>query len=651
MTQYARPASDITIGNWTDEGTSFNDGNLYTSVQEVTSDNDVSYINADDTATTCEVKLSSVSTPGAGSVILHVYFRTSGSGGPEKLDIDLVEGTTVLESWANQTNRSASYADLNATISSSPSDWTDLRVRLGADSVGSGEYIRVTQIYLETPDGAGTNVSDNTAAYAHGGDNTLDSQTAYLHGAVNTLDTQPSYTHGGDSATDTQSAYLKGQDNTLDNQTAYLKGQDTAIDSTSAYLAGPASTNPSVSWAFVSIPESEPLSASDSTPAYLYGSQNTSGNTPAYAVGQDTTSDTQYAFTAGQLSTSDSQPAYLSGSANVTDYYLAYLRGQDTTSDSQPAYTAGTLGASSSTPAYLHSPGKTTPAYLTGQVEVLDSTPAYTKGGTAGSDSTPAYLIGQANALDSTPAYAEGYTAYVEDTTPAYILGSYFLVGRRDAYLEGYIPPLPAYLHGADTPTDSTPAHTHGQDNTSDSTSAYLFAGNTSNDSTPAFCNGLQATRSSYIHAFLTSESTNSTPAYLLGSATSVNYTTIETAEGVQYRFRILAQGPIDDILSKADQPIPTVGGGRDFSASHIYRRFEPVIKVRHTEPESAYATLSDLQTLYSTNSVYMWYDHFGNNYMVKLLGNLKQSMLTQVVEGENAWYIIRLTMLEVQNA
>jgi len=193
MAQYARPDSDITVGNWTDEGTSFNDGNLYTSIQEVTSDNDTSYINADDTATTCVIGLNSINAPGTGTITLHVYFRSSGTGGPEKLDIDLYEGTSLVQSWPNQTNRSGTYSDLNATVSNTITDYSDLRVHLGADSVGSGEWIRVTQVYLEAPDAAGTDTSDSTSAYLKGSQNTSDNQVAFLQGSQDAGDNQEAY--------------------------------------------------------------------------------------------------------------------------------------------------------------------------------------------------------------------------------------------------------------------------------------------------------------------------------------------------------------------------------------------------------------------------------------------------------------------------
>jgi hypothetical protein len=159
MTQYARPISDIATGNWTDEGTVDNDGSLYTSIDEVTSDDDDSYINGDNTATVFCVKLDAVNEPSDPTQCnLHLLMRSSGNGGPEKLDVILYEdyeGTPIARAtWNNQSNRSGTYSDVTAgTLDlSAVIDWSNLYVEGTADSIGSGEWLRVTQIYLETPD-------------------------------------------------------------------------------------------------------------------------------------------------------------------------------------------------------------------------------------------------------------------------------------------------------------------------------------------------------------------------------------------------------------------------------------------------------------------------------------------------------------------
>ena len=161
MTQYARPASDITVGSWTDEGTVDNDGNLYTSLDEVTRDDDSSYIQGTNGAGSSEVKLSTVTDPVSSTGhILHVWFRSIGSGAGEKMDFYLYCATTLIVQSINQTNRSDTYADIAVTLTTDEADaitdYSDLRIRMDEDTIGTGEYVRITQCYIEVPDAPGT---------------------------------------------------------------------------------------------------------------------------------------------------------------------------------------------------------------------------------------------------------------------------------------------------------------------------------------------------------------------------------------------------------------------------------------------------------------------------------------------------------------
>jgi hypothetical protein len=158
MTQYARPTSDISNNSWTDEGPSFNDGNLYTSIQEVSQDGDTSYLNSTGDAGTFEVKLGTISDPEVGTGhIVHIYARGTGSGGPERLAVYLYEGTTLIETLStNWAPGRGSYSDLNFTLvlADDIADYTDLRIRVTVASIGGSEQLDITQIYLETTDAA-----------------------------------------------------------------------------------------------------------------------------------------------------------------------------------------------------------------------------------------------------------------------------------------------------------------------------------------------------------------------------------------------------------------------------------------------------------------------------------------------------------------
>ena len=161
MTQYARPTSDTAAGSWTDEGAVDNDGNLYTSLDEVTIDDDDSYIQGSNGAGTCVVQLGSIDTPSDPTTCtVYIWFRSIGSGAGEKTDFALIEdygggGQATRGTWANKSNRSASYANGAGAIDlSAVTDWSNLYIEIAEDTIGSGEYVRVTQVYLEAPDGS-----------------------------------------------------------------------------------------------------------------------------------------------------------------------------------------------------------------------------------------------------------------------------------------------------------------------------------------------------------------------------------------------------------------------------------------------------------------------------------------------------------------
>ncbi len=157
MAQIAYPASDISTGSWTDEGSSFNDGSLFTSIQEVSEDSDVSYILDAAANTTSECSLDSLTDP-VGNVghIIRCWMRSSGSGGPERLVVALFEGATQRATSGNFSNRSGTYAEKTYALTTGEADsitaYTDLRLRFIASNQAGGEEVRMTQAEFEVPD-------------------------------------------------------------------------------------------------------------------------------------------------------------------------------------------------------------------------------------------------------------------------------------------------------------------------------------------------------------------------------------------------------------------------------------------------------------------------------------------------------------------
>lgn len=155
--QFGTPDGDISAGSWTDEGTVDNDGNLYTSIDESSADGDDSYILSAGTTTTSEVSLTNVTDPGVDTGHeIHIWMRAIGSGGGEKLTVSLFQGTTQIEEFKNNTNRSSTYAEKTLALAAANvaniTDYTDLRIRIISATLGSGEELRVTKAELQIPD-------------------------------------------------------------------------------------------------------------------------------------------------------------------------------------------------------------------------------------------------------------------------------------------------------------------------------------------------------------------------------------------------------------------------------------------------------------------------------------------------------------------
>lgn len=573
MTQYARPIQDISVNYWTDEGTVDNDGNLYTSVDEVTLDNDDSYILDPGANSICEVKLSPIDDPQVDTGhILHVLFRSVGSGSPERLNIALMQGTTAIEQWTNNTNRSGSYLDFNTTLTlaSSITDYTDLRVRLAGNNMAGGEEMRVSQIYLEVPDApTGTDVSDSHTAYLAGSldssdaqpaflqgqDIASDAQPAYLVGQESAFDSQPAYLAGGESASDSQPTYLAGQDNTLDSQAAFLQGQDTSSDSQPAYLAGQANTSDSqaaylegsvageitylgsvlvtqltnsgstnitipagataciigVGWFYNSFTSNIiTLDGQTADPIYFDPYQATHNLAALYKV-------TGFSTGASKAFTWDWEP----GTANCTEgaaYILIFLSGaniSDLVRDFDKIIYTGSTPQDNTTPIIDSSDtdllvGFTAAYSATIDMSMSGQTEVVTPGVYNSCQYDAAYVAGSATGKTMTANFRQG--TLVAASIKAAAAGT----PTSDSQ--------PAYLSGQDSASDSQPAYLIGQDSSLDSQPAYLVGQDNALDSQPAFLQGKdQASGSQPVYLAGGQSASAGQPAYLAGSGNTAS--------------------------------------------------------------------------------------------------------------------------------
>lgn len=251
-------------------------------------------------------------------------------------------------------------------------------------------------------------------------------------------------------------------------------------DFQAAYTNGASITDPSVSWAWLAIPDTYEAD-SDSSAAFLWGEDLVDDNQLAYTKGQDTASDNQTAYLVGGITADDSTPAYTDGFfaepdpsvswgwlaipdtyESVDTFTTAYLFGQAVVLDSTEAFLSGKNTSSDSQS-----------AFLAGGIEASDSQIAYLKGGVATSSSIFAFV--QAGEASSISAFMQGEQE-AEDGIEAYIKGEDIAAGSKSAFAQGSLDTSDAqsaYLEGV-AEASSMPAYLKGSVVASDGQSAYL---------------------------------------------------------------------------------------------------------------------------------------------------------------------------------
>jgi hypothetical protein len=125
-----------------------------------------------------------------------------------------------------------------------------------------------------------------------------------------------------------------------------------------------------------------------------------------------------------------------------------------------------------------------------------------------------------------------------------------------------------------------------------------------------------------------------------------------DATSGSGMRFRAVQQG-FSRLLNKDQTLQKTVGGGVDLAGGGIYEFYDMVVRVRETEEDAAYASSAELERLFRLNnprgspSNKLWlYSHKGQWHRIYLLGDYKESLLSVMIEGTEAWFLIQLQMI-----
>ena len=157
MTQYARPDSDVAAGSWI---TTPPPAALYTVINEVAAV-DADYIQSglNPAADLAEVGLSNIGDPETDQahVVRYRYQKSGTAGVIVDLDVYLVQGTTVIASWAHpDIDLVWLQADqvLTGPEADAITDYDDLHLRFVADSsgAGAGRRAQVSWAAFEAPD-------------------------------------------------------------------------------------------------------------------------------------------------------------------------------------------------------------------------------------------------------------------------------------------------------------------------------------------------------------------------------------------------------------------------------------------------------------------------------------------------------------------
>lgn len=146
-------------GGWVENGCSA--GNLHLCLDEVTVDDDTTYLIASETENdNFEVEFPPFTDPAVGTGHeVHIWQRadTGNSGQNERLDVFLTEAGTNRCTFANVVmTRSASYTETTLTCTEleadAITDYSALRVDVTVDRQGAGESMRITKIEIQLPD-------------------------------------------------------------------------------------------------------------------------------------------------------------------------------------------------------------------------------------------------------------------------------------------------------------------------------------------------------------------------------------------------------------------------------------------------------------------------------------------------------------------
>jgi len=115
--------------------------------------------------------------------------------------------------------------------------------------------------------------------------------------------------------------------------------------------------------------------------------------------------------------------------------------------------------------------------------------------------------------------------------------------------------------------------------------------------------------------------------------------------------FRVIQTGR-KRTLEKSQTKSTTIGGGLDITMGGVYETHDYIIRVGYDDPDAGYGNYAILEYLYRLNNpngspsnVIKFTDHYGTLHDAYITGDFQDDLLGCDIEGQNAWWTVRLRL------
>jgi len=155
MPQFLRPSSDISAGAWTTTP-------LFSKINETSSNDSPLITSPNGSNTTCDLGLSTASTPDTGTRTIRIRVRKGTPSNNRGLNYNLKQGSTSVQSGTVQATLPTTFTTYSITVTGTITDYSDLSIELISTGTVTGPgtnraVVDVSWVEFEIPDQEVTN--------------------------------------------------------------------------------------------------------------------------------------------------------------------------------------------------------------------------------------------------------------------------------------------------------------------------------------------------------------------------------------------------------------------------------------------------------------------------------------------------------------